>query len=367
MDALDSTLKIEEKLVAKATLTNIPLGGTFELLPLCNMNCDMCFIRLDRSEMDKIEQLKSAEEWLKVASDMRKAGTLFVLLTGGEPFLYPEFIKLYKGLKKLGMIITINTNGTLVTEEIAKCLGEDKPRRVNITLYGASNDTYNKLCHNPIGFDQTIKGIELLLKYKVDIKLNGSIVPENVHEINKLQDIADQYGLFMKMDTYMYPTSRERFKPFRQDARLTALDAARASVEIKKRQETKENFEYYKQYMLSKCELDNVNKDCSINCRAGKSAFWITWYGDMTPCIFMKKPGINVFKEGFDASWKYIVEKTKEVHLPDACSTCKNREVCQVCAACAYCETNSYDDKPTYMCHYIENIINELRGIYEKN
>ena len=139
----------------------IPLNGSIELLPLCNMNCDMCFIRLDKNEMNKIGQLKSADEWLKIAEQMRNAGTLFVLLTGGEPFLYPEFIKLYQGLRKLGMIITINTNGTMVTEEIASVLGKDKPRRVNITLYGASNKTYEKLCHNPKGFDQTIKAIEL--------------------------------------------------------------------------------------------------------------------------------------------------------------------------------------------------------------
>ena len=106
-------------------------------------------------------------------------------------------------------------------------------------------------------------------------------------------------NLYMKMDTYMYPTSRERLRPFRQDARLTSEEAAKASVEIKKRQESKENFEAYRQYMMSKCELEHVNKGNEMNCRAGKSAFWINWYGDMTPCIFMKKPGINVFKEGF--------------------------------------------------------------------
>ena len=362
MDALDHVLKIEEKLVTKATLANIPLGGTFELLPLCNMNCDMCFIRLDKNEMNKIGQLKSADEWLKVAQQMRNAGTLFVLLTGGEPFLYPEFIKLYEGLRKLGMIIAINTNGTMVTEEIASVLGKDKPRRVNITLYGASNETYNKLCHNPKGFDQTIKGIELLLKHKIDIKLNGSIVPENVNEIDKLQNIANKYGLYMKMDTYMYPTSRERLKPFRQDARLNHKDAAKASVHIKKIQESEESFNSYKDYMLSNCNSAQPLTECGVNCRAGKSAFWITWYGDMTPCIFLKKPGINVFENSFDECWKYIVKETKKVHLPKACMSCKKRDVCQVCAASTYCETGNYDEAPEYMCHYIDEILNELRG-----
>lgn len=360
-DALDSVLKIEERLVAKATLANIPIGGTFELLPLCNMNCDMCFIRLNKEEMNSIGSIKSADEWLEIAREMKKAGTLFVLLTGGEPFLYPEFIKLYKGLKELGMIITINTNGTLVTEEIAEVLGEDKPRRVNITLYGASNETYNKLCHNPRGYDQTIKAIELLLEHHVDIKLNGSIVPENQHEVQRLQDIADKYNLYMKMDTYMYPTSRERLKPFNQKSRLTPKEAAHKNIEIKQREYSKEEFSQYKDYMLKACYATGKKEDCSLSCRVGRSAYWITWYGDMTPCIFMKKPSINVFKEGFDKSWKYIVKESKKLHMPSKCLSCTKREICPVCGASAYCENDTYDKEPQYLCEYTDELLKELR------
>ena len=363
MDALDSVLKIEERLVVKATLANIPIGGTFELLPLCNMNCDMCFIRLSKDEMNDIGKLKSADEWLKIASQMRKAGTLFVLLTGGEPFLYPEFIKLYKGLRKLGMIVTINTNGTLLTKEIAEVLGEDKPRRVNVTLYGASNETYNKLCHNPFGFDQTIRGIELLLEHHIDVKLNGSIVPENRHEIQLLQDIADKYNLYMKMDTYMYPSSRERLRTFCHDARLTAKEAAKCAIEIKQRQLNQEELMYYKKNMLDSCHVEGIKEDQSLNCRAGKSAFWITWYGDMTPCIFIKKPSINVFKEGFDKSWKYIVEESKKLQMPSKCLSCSKREVCTVCGASAYCENGTHDKEPQYLCEYTDEILKELRSI----
>ena len=64
------------------------------------------------------------EEWTKVAEDMMKAGTLFVLLTGGEPLLYPHFRELYQKLRGLGMIVTINTNGTLIDEEWADFFAE---------------------------------------------------------------------------------------------------------------------------------------------------------------------------------------------------------------------------------------------------
>ncbi|MGN1344089.1 MAG: radical SAM/SPASM domain-containing protein [Traorella sp.] len=366
MDALDGILKIEEKLVAKATLANIPLGGTFELLPLCNMNCEMCFIRLNKAEMDSIGHLRSASEWLEIAKQMKEAGTLFILLTGGEPFLYPEFIELYKGLKKLGMIITINTNATLLTEEIVQVLAKDKPRRINVTLYGASNETYEKLCHYKNGFDKTIQGIELLLKYHLDVKLNGSIVPENIHEIDKLLDIAKRYHLYMKMDTYMYPTSRERLHPFKQDSRLSYQQAAKAHLQFKKREYTLEDYQAYKEYMLKHC--NQISSTCDpINCRAGKSAFWIMWYGDMTPCIFMKKPGINVFEKGFKEAWKHIHENLHQVHLPNACMSCKRKDICSVCAASTYCESNDYDEKPTYLCNYTEEILNEMRKENEKD
>lgn len=361
MDALDSILKIEERLVMKATLANIPIGGTFELLPLCNMNCDMCFIRLNKNEMDKIGRLRTADEWLRIAEEMRKAGTLFVLLTGGEPFLYPEFIKLYKGLRKLGMIITINTNGTLITEEIAQTLGQDKPRRVNVTLYGACNETYEKLCHNPYGFDQTIRRIELLLKYHIDIKLNGSIVPLNQHEIHQLQDIADKYHLYMKMDTYMYPSSRERLHSFNDDSRLTAKEAARKSIEIKLRQYNSEEFHEYKQYIFNNISDNEICEDCSLSCRAGKSSFWITWYGQMTSCIFLKNIGINVFENGFDKSWTYLVEHMKTVHMPKKCMTCQKKKICPTCGASALLESGTFEKEPKYLCEYTEEIINQLR------
>lgn len=66
------------------------------------------------------------EEWTKTAEDMMKAGTLFVLLTGGEPLLYPHFRELYQKLRELGMIITINTNGTLINEAWADFFAENK-------------------------------------------------------------------------------------------------------------------------------------------------------------------------------------------------------------------------------------------------
>ena len=137
MNYMDDASTFERSLLQKARQKHIPVTGALELLPLCNMNCDMCYVRLSRSEMERQGRLRTVEEWVRLAEQMQKAGTVFLLLTGGEPLLFPDFKTLYRRLRNLGMILTINTNGTLLEEAWADFFATYPPRRINITLYGA--------------------------------------------------------------------------------------------------------------------------------------------------------------------------------------------------------------------------------------
>ena len=108
---------VERRLFAMAYEKMVPVYGVMELTPLCNMNCDMCYVRLSRSEMEAQGRMKTLDEWLMLAKEMKEAGVLFILLTGGEPLLYPWFKELYISLLEMGMVLTVNTNGTLIDEE----------------------------------------------------------------------------------------------------------------------------------------------------------------------------------------------------------------------------------------------------------
>ncbi len=90
MELMEDGTTIEQQMFAMAAEKKVPLYGVLELLPLCNLNCDMCYVRMSREEMEEVGRLRTMEEWTKTAEDMMKAGTLFVLLTGGEPLLYPH-------------------------------------------------------------------------------------------------------------------------------------------------------------------------------------------------------------------------------------------------------------------------------------
>ena len=152
---------VTEYLHAKAASLGIPLNGTFELTPCCNMSCKMCYVRLTKPEQEAIAPLRTAQEWLELGRAAKDAGMIYLLLTGGEPFLRPDFREIFQGLHKMGFVLSINTNATLIDEDTIQWLKQTAPMRVNVTLYGASNETYGRLCGNPQGFSQAVKAIRL--------------------------------------------------------------------------------------------------------------------------------------------------------------------------------------------------------------
>lgn len=76
----------------KAEKSGIPLSGTFELTPVCNFSCRMCYVRKTAEEVrNSSRPMRTLEQWLALAREARDAGMLYLLLTGGEPTIWPGF------------------------------------------------------------------------------------------------------------------------------------------------------------------------------------------------------------------------------------------------------------------------------------
>ena len=368
MEPLEGATTVERMLLDQAKRACAPANGSIELLPLCNMNCDMCYVRLSREEMEAKGRLRTADEWLEIGRQMKDAGVLFLLLTGGEPFLYPDFRRLYLELRKMGMIITINTNGTLIDEDLAAFLGKYKPRRVNITLYGTDEETYDKLCHYPGGYEKTLRGIRLLREQGVDVKVGGSLARANRDDLDKLLDIGEELDIPVRVDTYMMPATRERELAYNMQSRLNPEEAARARIHALKREMGPELFPQYVRQSVERADHPEPAeaKPGHMSCMAGQCSFTINWQGEMRPCVILTEPAISVFEVGFEAAWKYIVEETHKILLNEKCSTCHMRHLCRTCAASALLETGSYDGVPDYMCRYAGESLRILREEWEK-
>lgn len=357
---MDNTL--EKYLIENAVMQNIPISGSLELLPLCNMNCDMCYVRLSHSEMEQQGRLRTPKEWIKIGKQMQKAGVLFLQLTGGEPLLYPGFQEVYLALKQMGIILTLNTNGTLLDEAWADFFAQHKPRRINITLYGSCTETYQRLCHYGQGFEKTIRAIQLLKERNVDVKINGSLVKANQEEIRRLIDIAYELNTPINIDTYMYPATRERAQTYGWDSRLTPTEAALARIKIQKYVQTEAEFRKYAKLLLDKAVHPVSVKEPvgQMKCLAGRSSFAINWQGKMQPCVMLTAPSVSVFDQGFEYAWNTVSDEIKNIRLSLTCETCSKRDVCQTCAACALYESGSFDGVPEYMCQYTEQTLKFL-------
>ena len=138
--------KVQDRIFEKASHARIPIKCSFELQPVCNLQCKMCYVRKSMDHGRANGGLKDADWWLAMAKAGAEQGLLYPLLTGGEPFLHPEFDRILAGMLELGLQVSINTNGTLIDEKWAAFLNTHRPTRINLTLYGASRETYDRLC-----------------------------------------------------------------------------------------------------------------------------------------------------------------------------------------------------------------------------
>lgn len=352
-----SYTSLEKRMMQRAAALKIPINGSMELTPLCNMNCDMCYVHLNHQEMESKGRLRTADEWISLGKEMIQAGTVFMLLTGGEPLLFPDFQRLYLELQKMGMILTINTNGTLLDEKWADFFADNKPRRINITLYGGNEQTYRRLCHYQGGFKKTLQAIRLLKERNVDVKINGSVTSNNRDDMDMIYQIGKKLNVPVHMDTYMVPAVRERNEPYDQQVRLTPEDAAAAEVSSLKTEYSSVAVEEYAiRTMQTVCSQEQKHPDC-ISCLAGNCSFSISWTGEMRPCVVF--PGITapVFEVGFDNAWKHVVAESHKLRLNQKCVECYLRTICKVCVASAYLETGKYNGISEYLCRYSKEYI----------
>ena len=361
------TAVIRRTLQRRCAARGIPVSGTFELTPRCNLSCKMCYIRLSPEEMSRIGREVTAEEWIALARDARDAGLLFLLITGGEPTLRKDFPYLYEEFVKLGLSISINTNGTLLTPEIRSLWHRLPPAQVNITLYGTSAEDYAALCGNGDVFRQVTENIEWLQSEGILLHLNTTLTPQNRHRLDELEAFAAAHHLDLQTTTYCFPPVRRADVPSSDGfSRLSPEEAAQCAV---RDIFIREGIEGITRRIAENapahpnpCESDQGDP---IRCLAGHSQFWITWDGRMLPCGMLDNICFRPFSSSFTECWKQLHEACASIRLCPDCVSCPDRDTCLNCAAVVYTETGTLDGRPDYMCRLNRAYKEELRTVAE--
>lgn len=356
---METNARITDFLFQKASRRKIPLSGTFELSPECNFACRMCYVRKTHREVLAHDRpMVTLAQWLEIARQAREQGMLYLLLTGGEPFLWPDFWKLYDALVHMGILVSVNTNGSLIDEEVIRKLKDLPPNRVNITLYGASDATYERLCGAKNVFSRVDRAISGLKAAGVNVKLNCSLTPHNAGDLQDIIRYAKQRDLYLQVNTYMFPPIRRDASMVGKNDRFTPQEAAYYHMERYRLQSSPEEYQTFLRQTAEGMEQPiGLDESCidpldgKIRCRAGNAAFWITWDGWMTPCGMMPEPKIELMGRPFREVWQELAGVSDGLALSGICSQCPDQKICHSCIAIAASETGSYGGIPTYLCH----------------
>ncbi len=354
---------------AKGRRLGLPIGGNFELTARCNFNCPMCYVHMTEEQVRAAGKELTARQWLDIAAAAKEKGMVFALLTGGEPLIRKDFFEIYDGMRKMGLLLSINSNGSMLKGEILERFLENPPFRFNISLYGGSNETYRNMCGQP-AYDQVKENIRTLRKAGIDVSLNLSITPYNRQDLEKIYADAADLDVNVKASSYMYPSVRVNGEQYGCGDRLSVEESAEASIQWDRLRFTPEEFAARAESMI---RLTGIEREgCptetgeGVLCRAGTSSFWMTWDGKMTPCGMMTNPVAYPLEVGFDAAWEQLRQQTAAIRTPGKCTGCSYRELCGVCAAVCVTETGSFDGVPEYLCARAEAMVRAAGDAYEK-
>lgn len=353
---------IKQRLLAKAARTGLPVMGTFELTPRCNLQCKMCYVRLTEAEMRPLGRELSAKKWLSLAREAVDAGMVFLLLTGGEPLLRQDFCEIYEGLAAMGISVSINTNAVLLRGTVRELMKKYPPAHVNITLYGTSRETYGALCGNPDAYDSVMDALHWLKDNGILVNLNATLTPQNKDDWAAIKAFAERGQLNFRPTMYAFPPARRsnaaaftRLSPQEVGAMLAQNELARHGCA---------GLDAWLASLDSSPLADDriLAEGEPMRCYAGRSQFWVTWNGEMTACGMLDTPKADPFRQGFVPAWNALREAVGSIRLCADCAVCPHRKLCSTCAAVTYAETGRFDGKPEYMCRMVDAFIDELRA-----
>ena len=316
-------------LAFKAREKGIPYSGQFELTPLCNFNCKMCYVHLD-SEMLTGQSVLPVAVWKDMMHQAWEAGMCQANLTGGECLAYPGFEELFLFLHSLGIEVGVLTNGSLLNDRRIQFFQQHKPSRIQITIYGPNDDVYERVTGRR-AFSSVFRNVKKAINAGLPISLTitpNAFLGENVLETLRAgKEICKSVIVNSSLFAPREETGRSGQKAGSGDElylRIYKLKNVLDGIETKEIDEDK-----LPPYGGPSHECD----ECGLRCGGGRAAFVIDWKGTMMPCNRMNMIRADALREGVLSAWKKINQMVNKWPRVPECEGCAYDDVCNNCAA----------------------------------
>lgn len=344
-----------ESLEAVAKRARAPWDGSIELTWRCNERCAMCYLGPDWGKGRKNDEL-TTEEVFRLLRDIHDAGCFELLLTGGEVCLRKDLPEIVDFAGKLGFMLTIKTNGTMMTPELAEVFARNPVSTVDMSLLGASAETHDLVTKIPGSFDKTMKGIELVRAVGLKVKLNYTALKLNYREVVAAGRLAKSMGCEFEWSSQVTP---------RDDRSVIPLTLRLEEPEMKQMQELKVAQVTEEHGAWEATEYSNDGWFCG----AGNYSFNVTPYGEVQPCLLMRMDCGNVRDQSFLDIWNEAPEfqrlRDQRIANVYGCNVCEIRGYCAACPGMFFMEMGDVTTPSPHTCRQTEMKHEAATGVFK--
>ena len=354
---MPGTLEVQQfPLWDKLKNKRVPLAFDLELTARCNNDCGHCCINLPASDAVAHAQELTVGEVSDLADQAVQLGAIWCLITGGEPLLRPDFAEVYLALKRKGLLVSVFTNATLVNEEHVALFQKYPPRDIEVTVYGVTQETYERVTRRAGSFAAFRRGLDWLHESGVTVRFKAMALRSNLHELPAIARFCrartKDYFRFDPLLHLRFDANAARNEEIRAErlspAEIVALERAdeqRFSALEKGRDK------------LIVPEFAHFGCDHLFHCGAGEGSFTVSYDGLFRLCSSLWDPKCvyDLRKGSLADAWQNLVPKVRDMRsnrreFLKKCRRCSFANLCLWCPAHAHLESGEMDAWCEYFC-----------------
>lgn len=327
---------------------------TIELTDRCNNYCQHCYINQSAMDPRVIEKEMTTDFIKRLILQAADLGCFDLRFTGGEPLLREDFLELYQFSRKRGFDIVISTNARLITPDLAVLFKQLPPGQpIDITVYGLSSKTYDKVTGVQGAYKEFQRGIKLLENHGVDFSLRMAVLPDNRSDIPLYEALIKKlFGGRQKPYYIIDFYQRVRHDDPEKSQRIQNLrDNPQELVEFLARSDE------YQAELHEFCQkFTGINSDKLFECGFGQSIS-VDAYGYAQGCLLLRHPDLifdlhkGTLSEALYSFFpKFFNRLAKNSHFLNRCARCFLRGLCKQCPAQSWIEHGTLDTPVEYQC-----------------
>jgi radical SAM protein with 4Fe4S-binding SPASM domain len=316
----------------------VPLSGSFELTFRCNLRCVHCYI----PDFSGRGELPTGTV-TRILSEAADLGCLWMLLTGGEVLLRPDFAAIYRHAKRAGLLVTVFSNGVLFDERIADLMAEYPPFGLEFTLYGLSNETYEKTTGFAGRFDKVRRAVEIAIERKLRLTLKAVAMEPLRDEIPRMQEWAASLGVPFRYDGMIHG----RLDGSMQPAAARSTPQTLVGWDERDPKRLGDWMKFYLGFVTNAPATSTL-----LSCGAGLQSFHVNPKGTLLSCEALPLDGYDLTQGSFRDGWLGPVADVRRrgAAANNVCAPCELKSLCDRCPATAMMETGSPDGWIPYYC-----------------